>query len=128
VGEERRDFFISYTSADQSWAEWIAWELEAAGYRVLIQARDFRPGMNFVTAMQKGAAECNRTLIVLSAQFLESNFTEAEWTSAFAKDPTGRHGLPYTSSCGRMRTAWLASREPVVVIDITGMTTYAKPG
>jgi hypothetical protein len=26
-----KDFFISYTKADKSWAEWIAWTLEAAG-------------------------------------------------------------------------------------------------
>src|SRR5271166_2291966 len=88
-----RDFFVSYTSADRSWAEWIAWELEAAGYTTLIQAWDFRPGMNFVTEMQKGAAESGRTLIVLSQQFLESGFTQAEWTAAFAKDPTGENGL-----------------------------------
>jgi hypothetical protein len=88
-----RDFFISYTSADRAWAEWIAWELEAAGYTTLIQAWDFRPGMNFVTEMQKGAAEAGRTLIVLSQQFLESGFTQAEWTAAFARDPTGENGL-----------------------------------
>jgi hypothetical protein len=88
-----RDFFISYTSADRAWAEWIAWELEAAGYTTLIQAWDFRPGMNFVTEMQKGAAEAGRTLIVLSQQFLESGFTQAEWTAAFAKDPTGENGI-----------------------------------
>jgi hypothetical protein len=33
-----RDFFISYTSADLAWAEWIAWELEDVGYTTLIQA------------------------------------------------------------------------------------------
>jgi tetratricopeptide (TPR) repeat protein len=88
-----RDFFISYTSADRAWAEWIAWELEEAGYTTLIQAWDFRPGMNFVTEMQKGAAESSRTLIVLSKQFLESGFTQAEWTSAFSKDPAGENGL-----------------------------------
>jgi hypothetical protein len=88
-----RDFFISYTSADRAWAEWIAWELEAAGYTTLIQAWDFRPGMNFVTEMEKGSAEYSRTLLVLSQQFLESGFTKAEWTSAFAKDPTGKNGL-----------------------------------
>ena len=26
-----RDFFISYNHADQGWAEWIAWHLEAGG-------------------------------------------------------------------------------------------------
>ena len=42
------DFFISYTKADLPWAEWIAWQLEAAGYTTLLQAWDFRPGSNFV--------------------------------------------------------------------------------
>jgi hypothetical protein len=34
-----------------------AWELEEVGYTTLIQAWDFRPGMNFVAEMHKGAAE-----------------------------------------------------------------------
>jgi tetratricopeptide (TPR) repeat protein len=88
-----RDFFISYTSADRGWAEWIAWELEAAGYTTLIQAWDFRPGMDFVAEMQKATAESSRTLIVLSQQFLESAFAQTEWTAAFAKDPTGETGV-----------------------------------
>jgi len=28
------DFFISYTGVDHAWAEWIAWQLQAAGYVV----------------------------------------------------------------------------------------------
>ena len=42
------DFFVSYTSADRAWAEWIAWQLEADGYHVVVQAWDFRPGSDFV--------------------------------------------------------------------------------
>ena len=34
---------ISYTQVDHTWAEWIAWQLEAAGYTTVIQAWDFRP-------------------------------------------------------------------------------------
>ena len=30
-----KHFFISYNSADRSWAEWIAWHLEEAGYEVV---------------------------------------------------------------------------------------------
>jgi hypothetical protein len=30
----QRDFFISYNQADRTWAEWIAWQLEHAGYSV----------------------------------------------------------------------------------------------
>ena len=55
------DFFISYTSADKSWAEWIAYVLEEAGIQVIIQAWDFRPGSNFVLEMQRAAAEADRT-------------------------------------------------------------------
>src|SRR3989442_2898381 len=47
----RKDFFISYTSVDASWAEWIAAELEHAGYTTIIQAWDFRPGSNFLSEM-----------------------------------------------------------------------------
>ncbi len=32
--QERRDFFISYTGSDRQWAEWIALQLEQAGYTV----------------------------------------------------------------------------------------------
>jgi hypothetical protein len=38
------DFFISYTSADRAWAEWIAYVLEEEGLSVVVQAWDFRPG------------------------------------------------------------------------------------
>ena len=36
-----KDFFISHNKADKAWAEWIAWELEAAGYSTILQAWDF---------------------------------------------------------------------------------------
>ncbi len=48
-----KDFFISFNSADQTWAEWIAWQLEEGDYEVVIQAWDFLPGENFVIEMQK---------------------------------------------------------------------------
>jgi len=35
---EAADFFVSYTSADRAWAEWIAWQLEVEGYQVVVQA------------------------------------------------------------------------------------------
>jgi hypothetical protein len=89
----REGLFISYRSADQSWAEWISWELEAAGYTVFVQAWDFRPGQNFVHQMQQGASSCRRTIAVLTPAYFESGFARAEWYSAFARDPTGEAGL-----------------------------------
>ena len=83
------DFFISYTSADLTWAEWIGYVLEEEGFTVIIQAWDFRPGSNFVLEMQKAAAEADRTIMVLSPDYLKSQFTSSEWAAAFAKDPRG---------------------------------------
>ena len=50
------DFFISYTSVDETWAEWIAWIIEAAGFSVTVQKWDFRPGSNLGLEMQRAAA------------------------------------------------------------------------
>jgi TIR domain len=86
---ETRDFFVSYTKADQPWAEWIAWKLEEAGYSTLIQAWDFRPGGNFVLEMQKAASGTENTIVVLSPAYLQSEFTQPEWAAAFAQDPQG---------------------------------------
>ncbi|GHO98784.1 hypothetical protein KSF_088320 [Reticulibacter mediterranei] len=61
-GEQGIDFFISSrsTGKDQAWAEWIAWELEQAGYRVHFQGWDVHPRSNVVKAMGDAAmcAEC----------------------------------------------------------------------
>jgi tetratricopeptide (TPR) repeat protein len=66
--------------------------VESAGYRTTIQAWDFRPGQNFVVAMQDAASSAERTLAVISPAFFESRFTRAEWTAAFSKDPDGSAG------------------------------------
>jgi Tfp pilus assembly protein PilF len=87
---EAVDFFVSYTTADRPWAEWIAWELEDAGYSVIVQAWDFGAGSNFVSAMHDAARRARRTVAVLSPAFLESPYCEAEWGAAFREDPTGR--------------------------------------
>ena len=91
---ETRDFFISYNQADRRWAEWIAWQLEAAGYTTRIQAWDFRPGSNFVAEMDDALRTTRRTIAVLSPDYLVSAFAEAEWTATVARDPRGARLLP----------------------------------
>jgi len=84
------DFFVSYTSADRPWAEWIAWELEHAGHSVVIQAWDFGPGSNFVLAMHEAAQRARRTITVLSPAFLQSPYCASEWAAALRVDPMGK--------------------------------------
>src|SRR5450432_1858632 len=88
-----RDFFISYTVADRSWAEWIGWQLEEGGYAVVLQAWDIRPGENFALKMNEASQTTKRTVIVLSPDFLDSKFAAAEWASAFVRDPTGQGAI-----------------------------------
>jgi hypothetical protein len=83
------DFFISYTSADRLWAEWIGYVLEEEGLTAVIQAWDFRPGSNFVLEMQRAATEADRTIMVLSPDYLRSQFASSEWAAAFAQDSQG---------------------------------------
>ena len=84
-----KDFFISYNRADRTWAEWIAWQLEEAGYTVIVQAWDIRPGSNFILEMHKAARETERTIAVLSPAYLSALYTQPEWAAALVQDPTG---------------------------------------
>lgn len=86
------DFFMSYAGADEAWAEWIAWQLEEAGYRTVVQAWDFRPGADFVTEMHRALERAGRVIAVLSPSYISSRFAIAEWNAAFARDPEGVDG------------------------------------
>jgi hypothetical protein len=87
------NFFISYTGADDAWAQWIAWQLEATGYTTTVQAWDSRPGMNFLAWMNQAATQAERTLVVLSPAYEQAEgFTVPEWTAAMHKDPSGSKG------------------------------------
>ncbi len=85
-----KDFFISYNSADRAWAVWIDWLLRDSGYSTIIQANDFRPGENFVLGMHQALSAARQTLLVLSQNFLDAEFTQPEWAATFVHDPTGK--------------------------------------
>ena len=118
-----KDFFISYNGQDQVWAEWIAWTLEEAGYRTVIQAWDFRPGGNFVLEMQKAALGTQRTLAVLSQNYLDAEYTQPEWADALRRDPQGaqRTLLPVRID-GCRPPGLLAS---VIYVDLNGLAQDA---
>jgi hypothetical protein len=88
-----RDFFVSYTEANESWARWICVQLEQAGYSTVSQVLDFRLGQDFVHAMQVAVTSAPRTIAVLSPAYFESPFGESEWRVAFQADPSGERGL-----------------------------------
>ena len=70
--DSRTDFFISYTSIDRPWAVWIAWQLEAGGYQVVVQAWDFGAGNDWAHEMQDAMSTAERVVAVLSPDYLRS--------------------------------------------------------
>jgi hypothetical protein len=89
----RKDFFVSYAGVDRPWAVWIAWQLEAGGYQVVVQAWDFGAGRDWVHEMQDAMSTAKRIVAVLSPEYLRSDHSEAEWRDFYARDPSGRRGL-----------------------------------
>jgi hypothetical protein len=75
--------------ADRAWAEWIAWELEAAGYTTVLQAWDMPAGTAFVHVMDQAVQTTLHLVLVLSPAYLRSEMAEAEWRPAFKADPSG---------------------------------------
>ncbi|WP_344836174.1 TIR domain-containing protein [Actinocorallia longicatena] len=78
---------MSYSPADERWAAWIAWELEEAGYRTMMQAWDFVPGTNFIDFMDRGVSEAAIVLAVLSENYLHSRYGRLEWQTALRANP-----------------------------------------
>lgn len=82
--------FLTYNGKDENWATWIAATLERSGYTTTLQAWDFRPGDNFIAAMDHALASCRHTLGILSPNYLASVFTRAEWTAAYRQSLLGK--------------------------------------
>jgi hypothetical protein len=83
------DFFISYSSKDETWAWWVTEVVESAGYTTFLYSRDVRPGEDFVSKISQALGRSRRTIALLSEDYLGSRFSEAEWRHVFARDPTG---------------------------------------
>jgi WD40 repeat protein/transcriptional regulator with XRE-family HTH domain/type II secretory pathway predicted ATPase ExeA len=81
--------FISYAVADRAWAEWIAHQLEEAGYRITMQGRDFVPGANFVELIDRGLRQASVVVCVLSKAYQVSEFGRREWQAVYASRTPG---------------------------------------
>ena len=85
----KKDFFISYVPADECWAKWIAWQLEQANYSTILEAWDFLPGAHYEHEMQKAMEKAERTIAVLSPNYLNAAYVGPLWAQALRRDPSG---------------------------------------
>jgi tetratricopeptide (TPR) repeat protein len=88
VSGERTDFFVSHAGADRAWAEWVAWQLEQAGYTVELDVWDWAAGRDFVVAMSDALDRADRVVALFSAAYFDrSRYTTEEWSAATAHVP-----------------------------------------
>ena len=119
----QKDFIISYCSVDRKWAEWIGYQLEEAGYSVLMQTWDFRSETNFVQDMQKAAEEARRIVAVLSPDYIDvlANYPESVIRVAFKSSPQGEQSplVPvHVHECRQRLTGLLGSIVYIDLVDI----------
>jgi tetratricopeptide (TPR) repeat protein len=73
------DVFVSYCSGDKHWVRGeLLNRLEAARLRVLIDFRDFQPGVPNIIEIERGIKDSRKTLVVLTPAYVASQWCEME--------------------------------------------------
>ncbi len=116
------DFFISHAGRDTGWAEWLAWQLQQAGYTVELDVWDWAPGEDFVARMQTALEAADRLLAVCSEAYFASAFGGAELRAAFAGQ-AGAEGriLPVLVEPVTLPPLYA----PLISLDLTGLDETA---
>jgi hypothetical protein len=85
-------FFISFNSADQTKAHWIAWTLKEAGHEVAVHDWEIPAGGNAPLWMNSKLAWADRLIAVISPDYLPARYSPVEWASQIWNDPDGTKG------------------------------------
>ena len=91
---ERVPVFVSHAGPDTDWAEWVAWQLQAAGHPVELDSWDWQAGEDFVARMRAAMQVPGVVMVALfSASYFEPRrFSMAEWDAARAAAQAGGFG------------------------------------
>ncbi|KOU60592.1 hypothetical protein ADK57_29790 [Streptomyces sp. MMG1533] len=76
--------FVSHAGADRAWAEWVAWQLQDAGYEVELDVWHWGAGENFVLRMNQALEQGRMVALFSEAYFDTARFTTEEWTAVLA--------------------------------------------
>jgi TIR domain len=72
------DIFVSYTSHDREWANWIGLELEALGHVPHIDAWEVSAGANIMEWMERTHDAADRMLCIVSETYLKRPYSSLE--------------------------------------------------
>ena len=85
------DVFISYSSRNKHWVRGELLErIEKAGLRACFDFRDFTRGAPSIVAMQDAVLKSRKTLVVLTPEYVESEWAEIENIMVQTLSPANR--------------------------------------
>jgi hypothetical protein len=112
------DFFISHAGRDTAWAEWLAWQLQQAGYAVELDVWDWAPGEDFVARTQRALERADRLLAVCTEAYFASAFGGAELRAAFAGSAAAQgRVVPVLAESVTLPPLYA----PLIHLDLTGL-------
>lgn len=84
----RYDVFISYSHRNKDWVRgWLAPQLKNAGLKVCIDHENFEPGAPSIIEMERAVLQSRKTVLVLTPEYLQSEWTEFENILVQTLDP-----------------------------------------
>jgi hypothetical protein len=93
---DRTDFYISHAGPDRAWAEWVAWQLDQAGYSVELDVWHWTATarQDIITATSNALDRCDWVLALFSQAYFDPGryFTTLEWTTALLPMPETAKG------------------------------------
>ncbi len=85
------DVFVSYSHKDKEWVHGrLLPGLERSGLKVCLDFRDFELGVSAAINMERAVQQSRKTILVLTPNWVESEWTEFESLLIQTKDPAGR--------------------------------------
>jgi tetratricopeptide (TPR) repeat protein len=107
------DVFVSYSQQDGEWVDkTLLPRLEAANLKVCIDYRDFVAGRMTLANIEDAVKKCRHTLLVLTPQWLQGDWTWFEGFLGRTQDPAGlkRRTVPLLlSPCREQLPAFIAA-------------------
>jgi len=87
------DVFISYSNKDKAWVHGELLErIKQAGLSAFIDNHDFTGGVPSIKEIERGVTRCRKTLLVLTPDYVESEWCELENQMSLTLSPANRDG------------------------------------
>lgn len=86
------DVYISYSHKDRGFAQKVINDLVETGLKVFVDYEQFMPGKPVIKEMERGILISRKTIVVLSPNYVQSQWSEFENLIIQALDPAGQKG------------------------------------